>query len=73
MEVIRRCFGCGRCIWPWQDVIVIKNAGCIHNTPDCILKSYYKHFGADDNPDFLYEVALAKLNQIYAAFKRKGW
>ena len=63
MEVLRRCHGCGRYIWPWQDAIVTKKAGRIHYTRDCVLESYYKRLTAHAKPDALYEEALAELNK----------
>jgi len=63
MEVIRRCYGCGRYIWPWQDAIVTQKAGRIHNTRDCILDSYYKVIAAEAKPDSLLEEALAVLDK----------
>ena len=67
MEVLRRCYGCGRYIWSWQDAIVTKKAGRIHNTRDCILDSYYRVIAAKGKPDSLLEEALAKLNEIEKA------
>ena len=64
MEVIRRCYGCGRYIWLWQDAIVTQKAGRIHDTRDCILDSYYKLLAADAKPSPLYEAALAHLVKI---------
>ena len=62
MEVIRRCYGCGKYIWPWQDAVDTKKVGRIHRTRDCVLDSWYKVLKAKGKPDSLYDEALFELN-----------
>lgn len=30
MDLINRCYGCGKLIWPWQNAIKTKKVGRIH-------------------------------------------
>ena len=64
MKVLRRCYGCGRYIWSWQDAIDTKEVGRIHNTRDCILDSCYKLLAANAKPMQLVAEALIPLNKI---------
>jgi hypothetical protein len=39
MKLIKRCYGCGKVIWPWQNIINTKKVGYIHK--DCLIAAWY--------------------------------
>lgn len=60
---IKRCYGCGRIIWLWQDIINTKKVGIIHNERSCILDAWYKLSGKGNlfGSDLLLLEALSAL------------
>lgn len=42
MKHIKRCYGCGEIIWPWQSIIKTEKVGLVHNNRGCILDAWYK-------------------------------
>lgn len=46
MKHIIRCYGCGRIIWPWSDIVKTKRVGSIHK--DCLIAACMEDLGVDE-------------------------
>jgi hypothetical protein len=42
MKLIKRCYGCGKLLYPWQDIVRTKLVGKIHRA--CAFTADIKHF-----------------------------
>jgi len=64
MKYIKRCYGCGEIIWPWQGRIKTQKVGFIHKTRGCILDAWYsllEEKAGHHHPDMLLKEALDAL------------
>ena len=41
MKHIKRCYGCGKLIWPWQNTIYSKYVNAIHKK--CLISAYSRY------------------------------
>lgn len=64
MKHIKRCYGCGRIIWLWQETIKTEKVGYVHKSRSCILDAWYKLSEQKDehrHPDPLLREAISAL------------
>jgi hypothetical protein len=52
MTLIKRCYGCGKLLYPWQDIIRTKLVGRIHT--GCAV---------DARTNYLYDIDIKRLTQ----------
>jgi hypothetical protein len=64
MKLIKRCYGCGKLLYPWQDIVRTKLVGKIHR--GCAFGAHIKYYCTmviDERVRDANEEALKALNK----------